>query len=295
MQFLHLPESLSSGIKKNFEWAQLQITMLDFDQLRALIKAGQEKAICREWLQQKEEEKLETLHYEKRHIEWLGGRICAKQATLQYLRDGNHGNQSDLAALHASNLLIMSAASGRPFLDHSALPENTPRPHITISHSRRYALAVAASSHCGIDIQAGSDSLIRVKDRFCSREEEAILGQGLRQLQGSDHLTLLWAAKEAVKKAASFERMPGFLDLALTSIETQGMEAPVSLAPRMDEERPTAIPGSFLFTLAYQDSHEEKQQGSFLPHHHFQVAIGLHQGYGIGLCVIPSQPGGDNA
>jgi len=62
-----------------------------------------------------------------------------------------------------------------------------------------------------------------------------------------------------------------------------------------DEERPTASPGSFLFTLAYQDSHEEKQQESRPLHHHFQVTVDRHQGYGIGLCVIPSQLGGENA
>ncbi|MEK6202238.1 MAG: 4'-phosphopantetheinyl transferase superfamily protein, partial [Desulfobulbaceae bacterium] len=221
MQFLHLPEALTMGINKHFAWAQIQTAMLDLDQIRAFIQDGQEKALCREWLQQKEEEKLQTLHYEKRHIEWLGGRICAKQAAHHYLLAGdgqeNQGSLSGRAALHlhASNLLIMSGASGRPFLDHSGLPEDLPLPHISISHSRRYAVAVAATSHCGIDIQAGSDSLIRVKDRFCSREEEAILGQDLKELQESDHLTLLWAAKEAVKKGASLQRMPGFLDLAL--------------------------------------------------------------------------------
>ncbi len=317
MQFLHLPEALTLGINKHFAWAQIQTAMLDLDQLRALTGNNQEKALCREWLQQKEEKKLQTLHYDKRHIEWLGGRICAKQAARHYLLagggQGNLGNMPGRAALHASNILVMSGASGRPFLAHSGLPEDPPLPHISISHSRRYGVAVAASSHCGIDIQAGSDSLIRVKDRFCSREEEAILGQDLKELQESDHLTLLWAAKEAVKKGAFLERMPGFLDLALTSIETQTMVAPVSLAPRldekrptakdgrvslapwMDEERPTASPDSFLFTLTYQDSLEEQQQNTGHSHHHFQVVVGLHQGYGIGLCVIPAQPGGDNA
>lgn len=281
MQFSHLPDALSFGIKKNFAWAQIQTTMLDLEQLRALIQDGREKALCREWLQQEEEGKLQTLHYEKRHIEWLGGRICAKQAALRYLLDGRQGspgNPSDpAAAIHPSNLLIMSHASGRPFLSHTVLPENRNLPHISISHSRGYAVAVAASSHCGIDIQAGSESLFRVKDRFCSRAEEDILGQSLKQLQDQDQLTLLWAAKEAVKKSSSLERMPGFLDLALIHIET------------------TARDSSFLFTLAYQDSHEENRSHSFCSHHQFQVMVGLHQGYGIGLCIIQSHPGANHA
>ncbi|MBW6520085.1 MAG: 4'-phosphopantetheinyl transferase superfamily protein [Desulfoarculaceae bacterium] len=279
MQFSHLPEALSFGIKKNFAWAQFQAAMLDLVQLRALIRDGLEKAICREWLHRQEEEKLETLHYEKRHIEWLGGRICAKQAARRYLMHASqdsHGQQSEPAAISASQLLIMNAASGRPFLDHKALPEDLSLPHLSISHSKRYALAVVTSTHCGIDIQAASDSLIRVKDRFCSMKEEEILAQGLKQLPGSDHLTLLWAAKEAVKKSVPFKHMPGFLDLTLTLIMTD-------------------TPACFLFTLVCHDSHKEHRQSLFHPRHQFLVTVGLHRGYGIGLCVTPSQPGACNA
>ena len=97
-------------------------------------------------------------------------------------------------------------------------------------------MAVAASTWCGIDIQADSASLVRVKDRFCSREEEDLLGHHLKKLQLSDHLTLLWAAKEAVKKGADLERMPGFLDLVLTDIQVMARDGRVSLAPGMAEE-----------------------------------------------------------
>ena len=126
-------------------------------------------------------------------------------------------------------------------------------------------MAMAASACCGIDIQAASEALIRVKDRFCSREDEDILVPGLKQLPDSHYLTLLWAAKEAVKKSVSFERMPGFLDLVLIHIETQP-------------------PDCFLFTLAFQDHH-----------HQFKVTVGLYQGYGIALCLTPSQNGACNA
>ena len=252
--------------------------MLDLDHLRALIEEGQEGAICQDWLHGTEQEKLSTLHYQKRHLEWLGGRICAKQAARQYLLHGSQGNPSEPATLHAPHLLITSAPSGRPLLDPGILPEDLNKPHLSISHSRRYALAVAASTPCGIDIQATSDALGRVQDRFCAREEEELLGRHLQKLQPSDHLTLLWAAKEAVKKATDFDRMPGFLDLALTHIQS------------ISE---TDSPANCLFTLDYQDRHQE----SCTPQLQFQVTVCLYQGYGIGLCVIPSQPcpGADNA
>ena len=273
MQFIHLPEPLSSSSWEIPAWTQLQTTMLDLDQLRALIRDGQERAIYREWLHQREEERLATLHYEKRHVEWLGGRICAKQAARQYLM---RASQVRSVSFQAPNLLILNAASGRPFLDNQALPEDMSGPHLSISHSRKYAMAMAASACCGIDIQAASEALIRVKDRFCSREEEDILVPALKQQTDSTCLTLLWAAKEAVKKSASFEWMPGFLDLALIHIETQP-------------------PGCFLFTLAFQDHHQEKRHRPFHPHHQFKVTVGLYQGYGIALCLTPSQGGACNA
>ncbi|MBU1986975.1 MAG: 4'-phosphopantetheinyl transferase superfamily protein [Proteobacteria bacterium] len=293
MQLSPLPESLSLTISKIFAQTRLQATMLDLDQLCTLLHNGEEKAICEKWLHRDEEEKLNSLHYEKRHIEWLGGRICAKEASLRYLQ-GSHGDQSKQAAIHAPLLQIMPSASGRPFLDEKALPQDLNMPHISISHSKGYAMAVAASSHCGIDIQADSKGLERVKDRFCSREEEELLGHELKQLQLPQHLTLLWAAKEAVKKATTLESMPGFLDLMLTHIQTTAREGLVSRMPGMAQERPTPQTESqttCLFTLEFQ----EGQKKSFSRGLQFQVAVCLHQGYGIGLCVIPSQVGENNA
>ncbi len=273
-----LPEFLFIDDGNIFAQPRLQTAMLDLDHLATLIHNGEEKTLCRDWLHRREEEKLQTLRYEKRHLEWLGGRICAKAAGLQYLHANNlvsWGQNSILsprtlssAALRAPLLQIMSSASGRPFLDPSGLPEVLSMPHISISHSRGYALAVAASSPCGVDIQAESETLVRVKDRFCSRTEEELLGHRLKQLRPATRLTLLWAAKEAVKKSVISERMPGFLDLALTHIES---------IPETGGHAHWA----FVF-----DSQEN-----------YPVTVCLYQGYGIGLCVIPAQPctGADNA
>lgn len=311
MQLAPLPESLSIIISKIFAQTRLEATMLDLGQLCALIHNGEEKVICEKWLHRNEKEKLNSLHYEKRHLEWLGGRICAKEASLRYLLD-SHDNQSKQAAIHAPLLQIMPSASGRPFLDGKALPKDLDIPHISISHSKGYAMAVAASTHCGIDIQADSKALERIKNHFCSREEEELLGRELKQLQRPEHLTLLWAAKEAVKKATTLESMPGFLDLMLTHIQTTARDGLVSRVPGRAQERPTARAGlvSFdpgtaeerpppqtesqttcLFTLEFQ----EGQKKSFSRGLQFQVAVCLHQGYGIGLCVIPSQLGENNA
>lgn len=287
MNLSPLPDSLSLEIRKIFAQPRLQAAMLDLDHLAALIRKGEEKTLCREWLHRREEEKLQTLHYEKRHLEWLGGRICAKEASLQYLQS----NQSEGAAatLRAPLLQIMKSSSGRPFLDPGVLPGDLSMPHISISHSRGYALAVAASTPCGIDIQADSGTLARVKDRFCSRAEEELLGHRLKQLPPSARLTLLWAAKEAVKKGALFKRMPGFLDLALTHIQTTAGDDLVLLEPGMAKERSRTETGGqahCLFTLDSLESNRQLRR----PPLQFLVTVCRHQGYGIGLYVLPSQP-----
>ena len=267
MHFSPFPESLAAYINRNFPRTHLYVAMLDIDHLRACIDDGDEKGLTQEWLHQKEQEKLQALHYEKRHFEWLGGRICAKQVSLQYL----HNNPSAPATLRAPQFRIMTAASGRPFMDNNTLPEGLHIPDISISHSKRYALAVAASTPCGIDIQVTSDALGRVQDRFCSDEEERLLSRELKKIQLPDHLTLLWAAKEAIKKGAELARMPGFLDLELTHIQNIPEAGGLT---------------NSLFTLDYQDSHKESGN----PQLQFQVTVCLHQGYGIGLYVQPGRP-----
>jgi len=271
--------------------------LLNLDQLHSLIREGQEQTLWRAWLHQTEQEKLQTLRYEKRHLEWLGGRICAKQAALQYLRhaqQGQHGPIYDQKALAAPELLIMNSTAGRPFLAHQARPQNLDLPHISISHSQGYALAMAAASPCGIDIQAGSPSLSRVKDHFCAAAEDTLLRQGLKPLPATDQLTLLWVAKEAVKKSVSWAPMPGFLELSLSRIQTMAKDGLVPLAPKEAQLQTDGLT-SFLFTLAYYQRQDGNKQHSDHPQQQFQVAVGLHQRYGIGLSVIPSQPGAANA
>lgn len=294
MRFSPLPPAFSPG---NLVWPRLQTVLLNLDQLHFLIREGQEQTLWQEWLHQTEQEKLQTLHYEKRHIEWLGGRICAKQAALQYLRHDHQGQQgtlSDQKAIAAPELLIMNSTAGRPFLAHQARPQNLDLPHISISHSKGYALAMAAASPCGIDIQAESPSLSRVKDHFCAAAEDTLLRQGLKQLPAKDQLTLLWVAKEAVKKSVSWARMPGFLELSLIRIQTIARDGLVPFAPKKSQLETDGLT-SFLFTLAYYQRQDGNEQHSGHPPQHIQVAVGLHHRYGIGLSVIPSQPGAANA
>jgi len=116
------------------------------------------------------------------------------------------------------------------------------------------------------------ETLGRIKEKFCGAAEEKILTRVLAALAPLERLSLLWAAKESIKKAAILERMPGFLELTLHRIDT--------FAP---DRR-----GCFLFTLEYVIADQGQPGVMVLSPPPFQVLTCLHQNYGIGLCVAPA-------
>jgi phosphopantetheinyl transferase len=264
LHFSAIPLSLTPPGNRQPIPPMRRVTLLDLDHLALLIQNGQEHSLCQQWLDKKEQQKLLELRYEKRHRQWLGGRICAKEAALQFLNNGLAAS----AELVAQHLQIGIAASGRPLLTPHDQSESHPSlPYISISHSGRYAMAAASSSPCGIDIQENHPTLLRVKDRFCTHAEETILTNSLETLHLPDHLTLLWAAKEAIKKAVTLDHMPGFLDLTLTQVHAL-----------------TAMPDAegwrFLLSRKSAAKSDEKQP-------QFTVTTCRYQGYGIGLCLLP--------
>jgi len=239
--------------------------MLDLDHLRACILQRDEAALCREWLHPVEQEKLSSLRHQKRHLEWLGGRICVKEALRCFLKNSRHP-----AEVPAANLQIIHAASGRPLVHQGVLNGDMVIPHISISHSGKYALAVAAAAPCGVDIQENRETLGRVQERFCSQAEGRLMMDLLPGLDSSEHLTLLWAAKESVKKAVVLEAMPGFLELELR---------------RIDLSHGPDHPGGLRFTFAFAVGNHGKLGATASLPAQFQALVCLDRGYGIALCL----------
>jgi 4'-phosphopantetheinyl transferase len=155
----------------------------------------------------------------KRRAQWLTGRLCAKEAIIGYCRKYLPHIQSP----PGNALQIRNTSTGRPELRKNHLPAELQQLDISISHSGDYAAALVSDSVCGIDIQERSDTLGRVRDRFCSREEGCLLDLHIPGLDHLGRLSMLWAAKEAVKKAFSSDGMPGFLDFMLTGIKVAGV------------------------------------------------------------------------
>lgn len=160
------------------------------------------------WLGQPELQRLASYKLAKRRSEWLAGRICAKLA-IASMNDAIHPDAFD--KLHIDN-----DQEGRPYVLYTGGEKPEKEKQISISHSNDLAAAIASDHHCGIDVQQYNDTLLKVKERFCSSTEQEILQQNLGiQLQSMD-LCLLWSAKEAIRKACSHCFIPSFLRLRLS-------------------------------------------------------------------------------
>lgn len=166
------------------------------------------------WLSKEEIDKYYSYALPKRKLEYLTGRISAKMSIISFLEKNRALNNNPAPC----EIVISNLESGRPaFSFESSKTLSGPR-DISISHSSQYACAAACKNFCGIDIQSCNATLARVKDRFCSPSDEGYLQPTFSSLGNLPTLSLLWSAKEAVKKTLSTTKMPGFLEIHLKDI-----------------------------------------------------------------------------
>ena len=170
----------------------------------------------RSMLSAAEEQRLAAFSLAKRRSEWLTGRICAKLALERFLSQ----TAAPAPSLPFDRVEVRNHPSGRPYLHSSDLSLSTVG-DLSISHSRGYAIALVADSPCGIDIQRNDQTLERVSEKFCLPKEVSLIRHSLPETRTTDILTLLWAAKEAARKAFSATLLAGFLDMELTAVTGQ--------------------------------------------------------------------------
>lgn len=206
------------------------------------------------WLHPEECIQLHKFKHDKRHREWLGGRICAKRGLRTFLRQD--GNSSCFPGYHQCR--ITAEESGRPYFSHLE-GLTAPFPELSISHSKGYATSLISLSHCGIDIQYPAESLQKVRERFITGDEEKVLHNSLPGQSPLSRLVLAWAGKEAVKKMFSPAGMPGFHEIVITQIIQKNVSDAIFHFSRTDTPRQT-----------------------------FPVAAGLlDNGYSLALCCHP--------
>lgn len=217
------------GADRNISLAMVRLDLLD--QARSL--AGEAEFLAR-YLGHEELAQYNAYTLAKRKTEWLGGRIAAKRAAL-----ANRGEEG--VDLLACGLPVVSAdKTGRPLIKDLS---GRPLVDISISHSGNLAAAMAVDQgRCGIDIQQIIPSVVRVRDRFSRQAEIDILENfSLADTDPAFPLSILWAAKEALKKALGTGASPGFLELELSSARDAGTADNCLLLDFIckDQEKPT--------------------------------------------------------
>ncbi len=168
------------------------------------------------WLAEAERRQYQTFSLPKRRREWLGGRFAVKSAALRLLPDAA-ASASVLGPVLMGQMTVMADVHGKPYL-LSDQHDHDPLPAISISHSRNLAMGMAyRGASCGIDIQEDRAAVVRVRERFAVRAEERILADLAMTDSWSEQawMTLLWAAKEALRKAVPCRPMLGFLETRL--------------------------------------------------------------------------------
>lgn len=204
-----LPEDFHRFLSRRAPGRTLGMVLVD----RQRVLNGSHSQLVDTWLNPEEKAQLERYSFEKRRNEWFLGRLCAKQSTIEFLE------QCGLEAIDPQEITIAVGTSGRPYLKLPRLTKLDRLPDISISHSHDKVIALAGNCRCGIDIQLLTDTLFKVRDRFCSEPEQALLtGTSEDELF---QLGMLWVAKEAIRKSLEQARPAGFLSLQLSEVRQE--------------------------------------------------------------------------
>ncbi len=127
-----------------------------------------------------------------RQLQWLLGRIAAKDAVRQWL-----ARETGAEMLHPAAFIIENDEKGQPVVKnisgHSVLPK------LSIAHSEDRAVALVDRETVGIDIERIADRDTSFLETIATHQERELLAD----FPGSEHngwITRLWCAKEAAGK-----------------------------------------------------------------------------------------------
>jgi len=150
---------------------------------------------------------------ERRRLEWLLGRIAAKDAVREYLRR-HHG-----LTLHPADVEILPDAAGRPVVS-GAWTARAAAPLVSISHVDGAAVALATSgalSGLGIDLERCGRMKAGMEEMAFTAGERELLARYAGDERQAWALRL-WCAKEAAAKATGCAVGPTSSSLAVERI-----------------------------------------------------------------------------
>jgi phosphopantetheinyl transferase len=127
-----------------------------------------------------------------RQLQWLLGRIAAKDAVRRWL-----ARDTDKEMLHPASFIIENDESGQPAV--KAIHGTQTPPSLSISHAEDRAVALVHDDAVGIDIERVADRDEVFLATIASQGERELLGN-LVGSEPSAWITRLWCAKEATGK-----------------------------------------------------------------------------------------------
>ncbi len=155
---------------------------------------------------------LKSLHFHKRQREWKAGRIAAKLALRSYCVSSSQ-KVPELVDI---------------FINNSQCPENNGQPvtnlkaHISISHSNKYAVAVASPYAVGVDIERVHTFSSGVQKMILNNKEFDLF-DGRRDSHEIDQcMTLIWSFKEAFMKVFGQSVFGWLKEIQLLMIHSNG-------------------------------------------------------------------------
>lgn len=185
--------SLTVHILRRRDSGDFSLALLDLHDLGEQLKTSSQRDNILRLLSPDETTIFTSFTYPKRQAEWLGGRIAAKSAVTALQNDGSLPE-------HFPHFSIIPEKNGSPEI-YPAIGQ-VPRISISISHSSQYATGLASHAPaCGLDIQKITPRTKKVQSRFAEPEELNLLKDNLPDLDEIKLLSLLWSAKEALKKS----------------------------------------------------------------------------------------------
>ena len=190
------------------------VVRVDLKQLRTQLV---EDHTAEQYLTARELERFAELKHEKRRCEWLGGRIGVKGAAACLLTRQEILRHNDIW----HKMITYQDEHGKPFLKGNKDFWFGKNIHISLSHSLDLAVGLACTEPCGVDIQEIKNAVFRVRRHFSTEAEQTIIKKlfGSFERDETVMLSLLWSAKEAIKKNIALSPLLYFSEIRLNSIK----------------------------------------------------------------------------
>lgn len=161
-------------------------------------------------LSAEEEQTLRQFHSRKRKLEFIAGRLAAKQAFCRWF---------DCTVYHPADISIQRRPNGVPFIAEH------PDCIISISHSFEYAIALLARRRIGLDIEKIETRSPALVSYFCHPAEKFVYDRSESARYKDELVTRWWTRKEAISKYTMLGSRMNFRDIN-TTVDVYEYEQP---------------------------------------------------------------------